>query len=61
MENGIRIRNIIFDQLMTNYRCNRKHWEMLCSSDKPLVPFIGAGISAWCFPTWNDLLINIVY
>lgn len=60
MENGIRIRNIIFEQLMTNYSCNRKHWEMLCSSDKPLVPFIGAGISAWCFPTWNDLLINIV-
>lgn len=60
MENGIRIRNIIFEQLMTKHKCNRKHWEMLCSSDKPLVPFIGAGISAWCFPTWNDLLIKIV-
>lgn len=62
MENGIRIRNMIFEQLMDKqkYSCNRKHWEMLCSSDKPLVPFIGAGISAWCYPTWNELLTDIV-
>jgi len=59
MENGIRIRKIIFEQLMKEDG-NRKNWEMLCSSDKPLVPFIGAGISAWCYPTWNDLLIKTV-
>lgn len=39
---------------------NRKNWEMLCCSGKPLVPFIGAGISAWCYPTWNALLKKVV-
>ena len=59
MENGIRIRKTIFDRLMEDSG-NRITWEMLCSSDKPLVPFMGAGISAWCYPTWNELLIGTV-
>lgn len=33
---------------------------MLCCSDKPLVPFIGADISKWCYPLWRELLIGIV-
>jgi len=59
LENGIRIRKTIFDRLMEDSG-NRITWEMLCSSDKPLVPFMGAGISAWCYPTWNELLIGTV-
>lgn len=59
MGNGIWIRKIIFEQLMKDDG-NRRNWEMLCCSNKPLVPFIGAGISAWCYPTWNKLLIGTV-
>lgn len=39
---------------------NRENWEKLCCSNRPLVPFFGAGISAWCYPTWNNLLKDIV-
>jgi len=59
MDNGIRIRQIIFERLMERGE-NRKNWEMLCCSNKPLVPFIGAGISAWCYPTWDGLLKKVV-
>lgn len=58
MNNGIRVRQIIFEGIMKKGE-NRKNWEMLCCANKPLVPFIGAGISAWRYPTWNTLL-NIV-
>ena len=59
MDNGIRIRQIIFERLMERGD-NKKNWEMLCCSNKPLVPFIGAGISAWCYPTWDGLLKKVV-
>ncbi len=59
MENIIRVRTDTFEKLMAIEK-NRRNWEMLCSSDKPLVPFIGAGISAWCYPMWNDLLKDVV-
>ena len=59
MNNGIRVRQIIFEGLMKKGE-NEKNWEMLCCSNKPLVPFIGAGISAWCYPTWNALLKEVV-
>ena len=59
MNNGIRVRQIIFEGIMEKGE-NRKNWEMLCCSGKPLVPFIGAGISAWCYPTWNALLKKVV-
>ncbi len=59
MESGIRIRKIIFEKMMEKHD-NEKNWEMLCCSEKPLVPFIGAGISAWCYPVWDDLLTEIV-
>lgn len=59
MENNIRVRSHIFNQLMKDEE-NRKTWEMLCSTDKPLVPFIGAGISSWCYPMWDDLLQKVV-
>ena len=42
MESGIKIRKQIFEKLMKKNN-NKKNWEMLCCSDKPLVPFIGAG------------------
>lgn len=58
MESGIKIRKQIFEKLMKKNN-NKKNWEMLCCSDKPLVPFIGAGISAWCYPEWEQLLIDI--
>lgn len=58
MESSIRVRKMIFDELM-EVGNNREHWEMLCCSEKPLVPFIGAGLSAWCYPTWGNLLMEI--
>lgn len=59
MENSIKIRKMVFDEMMSRHG-NKRNWEMLCCSDKPLVPFIGAGMSAWCYPTWNQLLKKIV-
>lgn len=55
-----KIRNSIFEALLEKGK-NRKNWEMLCCSEKPLVPFIGAGMSAWCYrTTWEGLLEKIV-
>lgn len=59
MDSNIQVRSIIFEKLMKIER-NQRNWEMLCSSDKPLVPFIGAGISAWCYQTWDSLLKEVV-
>lgn len=59
MESNIRVRSDAFDSLMVIEQ-NERNWEMLCSSDKPLVPFIGAGISAWCYKTWDSLLKDVV-
>lgn len=60
MEDGIRVRKIIFDQLMAKNNHNKRNWEMLCCSGRPLVPFIGAGVSAWCYLTWGELLKKVV-
>lgn len=61
MEENIRTRKRIFEKILTlEGTDNKKNWEMLCSSEKSLVPFIGAGISAWCYPTWDSLLKGIV-
>lgn len=59
MQNGLRMRKQVFEALL-ELEDNKQNWEMLCSSSHPLVPFMGAGISAWCFPTWKNLLTNIV-
>lgn len=59
MDNGLKVRQILFESLLDEGD-NRKNWEKLCSSGRPLVPFVGAGISAWCYPTWNNLLKEIV-
>jgi len=59
MDNGLRVRQILFENLL-NEPGNRENWEKLCCSDTPLVPFVGAGISAWCYPTWDNLLKDIV-
>lgn len=59
MDNGLRVRQILFESLLDEGD-NRKNWEKLCCSRRPLVPFVGAGISAWCYPTWNNLLKSIV-
>lgn len=59
MDNGLKVRQIIFENLLGEGE-NRKNWEKLCASNRPLVPFVGAGISAWCYPTWNNLLRIIV-
>ena len=61
MEENIRTRKRIFEKiLMLEGTDNKRNWEMLCSSGKSLVPFIGAGISAWCYPTWDSLLKGVV-
>lgn len=59
MEEGFKVRNRVFEKLM-DIENNRVNWEMLCCADKPLVPFMGAGTSAWCYPLWDQLLENIV-
>lgn len=59
MDKGLKVRRILFESLLDDGD-NRKNWEKLCCSRRPLVPFVGAGISAWCYPTWNNLLKNIV-
>lgn len=59
MNKGLKIRTKIFEELLTKGE-NRRNWEMLCCSNLPLVPFIGAGMSAWRYPTWNELLTGIV-
>lgn len=44
MEENIRTRKRIFEKiLMLEGTDNKRNWEMLCSSGKSLVPFIGAG------------------
>ncbi len=61
MDNTLKIRQKSFDKLLNRgQRKNEKNWEMLCSSQFPLVPFIGAGMSAWCYKTWSRLLKDIV-
>lgn len=61
MDNTLKIRQKSFEELL---KCgggeNEKNWEKLCSSEFPLVPFFGAGMSAWCYKTWNNLLKDIV-
>lgn len=59
MNAGVKVRQILFESLLDDGD-NRKNWEKLCSSRRPLVPYVGAGISAWCYPTWNALLQTIV-
>lgn len=59
MDNGLKVRQILFEGLLADGD-NRENWEKLCCSNRPLVPFFGAGISAWCYPTWNNLLKDIV-
>lgn len=59
MDNGLKVRQILFESLLEDGD-NRENWEKLCCSNRPLVPFLGAGISAWCYPTWNNLLKEIV-
>ena len=61
MDNTLKIRQKSFAKLLNRgQRKNEKNWEMLCSSQFPLVPFIGAGMSAWCYKTWSRLLKDIV-
>ena len=59
MEDNIRIRAQAFSNLIRRDK-NKRNWELLCSSDKPLVPFVGAGISSWCYPMWDELLEDVV-
>lgn len=59
MEEGFKARNRVFEKLM-DIENNKVNWERLCCANKPLVPFMGAGTSAWCYPMWNQLLENIV-
>lgn len=59
MADNIRIRSEAFADLIANDK-NKRNWELLCSTDKPLVPFIGAGISSWCYPMWDELLKDVV-
>lgn len=62
MENAIKLRKRLFEEMMQKEKDpkNRENWEKLCCARTPLVPFIGAGISAWCYPMWNDLLKKVV-
>ena len=62
MENTIKFRKQIFEEMMREDKDpkNRENWEKLCCSQTPLVPFIGAGVSAWCYPMWNELLKEVV-
>lgn len=62
MENAIKLRKQIFEEMMREDKDpkNRENWEKLCCAKTPLVPFIGAGVSAWCYPMWNDLLKSVV-
>lgn len=59
MEEGFKVRRRIFERIMEK-EDNKVNWERLCCADKPLVPFMGAGTSAWCYPLWNTLLEQIV-
>lgn len=59
MESGFKEREHAFKKLMEREN-NEANWEKLCCADKPLVPFMGAGTSAWCYPLWNRLLEDIV-
>ena len=59
MEDNIRNRAKAFSNLIADGK-NKRNWELLCSNDKPLIPFIGAGISSWCYPMWDKLLKNVV-
>lgn len=62
MENAIKLRKRLFEEMMQKEKDpkNRENWEKLCCAKTPLVPFIGAGVSAWCYPMWDDLLKKVV-
>ena len=61
MNDSLKVRHKCFEELLKlGEKTNEKNWEMLCSSKFPLVPFFGAGISAWCYKTWGNLLRDIV-
>ena len=68
MKNGLKKRKELFEKLLDmefdstlegKRKQNNIYWEMLCCSSKPLVPFVGAGVSAWCYETWKGLLKTI--
>src|SRR5699024_1938906 len=61
MDNTLKITQKCFDKLLNHgQRKNEINCVMLCSSQFPLVPLIGAGMSAWCYKTWSRLLKDIV-
>ena len=41
MDNGLKVRQILFESLLEEGN-NKEHWEKLCCSNRPLVPFVGA-------------------
>lgn len=46
-----------FDEIMNYYPGNRFAYRQLLKriKENKIIPFIGAGLSAWCYPAWNTL------
>ncbi|MCM1118689.1 MAG: hypothetical protein NC543_04935 [bacterium] len=61
MNNGIRVRQIIFEELMKKQLGdNEKILRDALLLQQAVIPLIGAGIPAWCYPTWTGLLKKVV-
>lgn len=52
----------IFDEIMDFYPGNRVAYGQLLKrlKDKHVIPFIGAGLSTCCYPTWEKLLYKLL-
>lgn len=45
-----------FDDIMAYCGNNTANFESLCGSCSQIVPFVGAGLSAFAYPCWHDFL-----
>ena len=55
-------------QSVMGYEDNKKNFDLLVErytigqekNDMSIVPFIGAGLSAFCYPTWSNVLKQLI-
>lgn len=54
----IKTPDITFDEIMDYSDGNRKAFQSLCGNMENTIPFVGAGLSAFVYPCWNDFLMQ---
>lgn len=56
MEAAAKTADINFEDIMTYSDGNKSSFESLCTNFDTVVPFVGAGLSAFVYPCWCDFL-----